>query len=483
MPFLGERHQSWVNDIKQIRLRGLSFKDRLIALLFGLIMVTLGLIEFNSHWTQSIVSPHHSWLFLNTSSQNVPAPTDKNWSNEKSNSESYWIKSEMSLDNNEEFDVLQVSLSENYQIYWDGYLIGTHHHLPNAGVVQLHLLEKHHVMQGKHHVMLFIQHPKNTLFDLSKKQFLLGKEDQTRMMAVMKMFLLISALGLAGSIILLLIKEIRSIHYYPKTTRWFLAVISTYIGLSLVDTLHHQPFQWSNPSLLAIATACSLQLIFALSRHTPNLLFKSFFTIAAATYVLIFFILGNSHERLILYDVALLLTLFFFIYTTSTNRIGLLWCAVPVFPFLSLPEGIGFLVLSFPICVLLGHQLFYIKPEKSTNPEIPEPKKVIDYLLVNSKSDKKSIPLNTVTLIKAANNYSIIVVTSGETFLHDKSLRQFSGELPENFKRIHKSYLVNFDQIEQMKNKTGGGKILEMKNGDTVPVGRVYQKDLTGRFA
>jgi hypothetical protein len=485
MPFLGERHQSWVNDMKRIRIRRLPFREKLTAFLFTLLLVVMGFVEYSSHWTQSIVLPRHSWLYLNTVTENVPATDDRNWSDEKSSLDSYWIQAEITLSEEIDFDILQVSLAESYRVFWDGYLIGTHDHHADAEVTQLHLLEQHHVLVGSHHVMLHIKHPRNNLLDLSKKQLILGKEMQVRMIAVVELFLLIVALGLTGIIVLLFVKDISSLNTYPKTTLWILGALPIYLGLSLVDTLHHQPFHWSNPSLPAIATACSLQLLFTLSRYRSSLLFQSFFSISAITYLIIYFILGNPQERLILYDVALLLTYFFFLYTSATKRISLLWCLVPLIPFLGTLGSFSFLFLSIPMLALIGYQIFDLKPTEVTpeNESTTTPKQLINYLLVNSKSDKKSISLDSVTLIKAANNYSIIMLNSGETFLHDKSLLKLSDELPENFKRIHKSFLVNFDQIEQVKNKSGGGKLLYMKNGEAVPVGRVYQKELTARFA
>lgn len=487
MPFLGKRQQFLVNDIKQIRLRRLSFKDRLIALQFALVLACLGFFEMGHLWLPIHSFPEHSWLYLSHSGQHVPSANDQSWSNEKSKDEAYWIKSEIVLKADKRFDALQISFSESYQVYWDGYLIGTHEHQPDQGVIKLHLLDKHHVLAGKHRIMLHISQPRNTLLDLSKKQLLLGNEASIRMMALLRLFCLIGALGLTGMIITLFVKDLRSVQSYPKTALWMLGVICTYLGIALVDTLYLQPFQWSNPALLAVATACSLQLIFTLSRQLPNLQFKSFFSLALATYVIVYFILGNQHERLILYHVALILTLFFFVYTTSQNRLRFLWCLVPILPFLSPLEGLGFTVIALPPAGILALQLFHVKPlrEDASGPvfETSNDNKDIHYLLVNSKADKKTIPLESVAVIKAANNYSIIVINSGETFLHDKSLLKLSSELPDNFKRIHKSYLVNFDQVEEVKNKTGGGKILLMKNKEEVPVGRVYQKELTAKFA
>ncbi|MDW3195042.1 MAG: LytTR family DNA-binding domain-containing protein [Cytophagales bacterium] len=483
-----ERQQYWVNDIKQIRLRRLSFRDRLIALQLALILVCLLFFELGHLWTPIHSFPVQSWLYLNASDQANPSPNDQSWSDEKSKDAAYWIKSKITLDEDQGFNALQVSFSESYLVYWDGYLIGTHKHLPDRGVTRLHPLEKYHVLAGIHHVMLYIPQPRNTLLDLSKKQLLLGNEASLRMMAMLRLYCLIGALGLMGMIIVLFVKHLRSAQTHPKAALWMLGAFCTYLGFALVDTLYLQPFQWSNPALLAIATACSLQLIFTLSRHLPNLQFKSFFSIALATYIIVYFVLGNQQERLILYHVALLLTLYFFVYTTSQKRVSLLWCLVPILPFLSPFESLGLMVMAVPLFGVLILQLFHVKPlregeEVSLADDTLNNKKDINYLLVNSKSDKKSIPLESVALIKAANNYSIIVINSGETFLHDKSLLKLSSELPGNFKRIHKSYLVNFDQVEEVKNKSGGGKILLMKNMEEVPVGRVYQKELTTKFA
>lgn len=54
-----------------------------------------------------------------------------------------------------------------------------------------------------------------------------------------------------------------------------------------------------------------------------------------------------------------------------------------------------------------------------------------------------------------------------------RTLKEWDQELEQyDFVRVHKSYLVNMQKIERIKGK------IELKNGEQIPIGRTYKKDV-----
>ena len=58
------------------------------------------------------------------------------------------------------------------------------------------------------------------------------------------------------------------------------------------------------------------------------------------------------------------------------------------------------------------------------------------------------------------------------------TLARLVAALPGRFERVHKSYAVNRDHVTVVANKAGGGKILRLSDGSTLPVGRTFAADV-----
>jgi DNA-binding LytR/AlgR family response regulator len=52
--------------------------------------------------------------------------------------------------------------------------------------------------------------------------------------------------------------------------------------------------------------------------------------------------------------------------------------------------------------------------------------------------------------LKGQRNYTIVVLDNGEEILVAKTLKAFSQELSDRFKRIHKGTIVNGDKIKEV---------------------------------
>ncbi|MGD1947868.1 MAG: LytR/AlgR family response regulator transcription factor [Croceivirga sp.] len=93
------------------------------------------------------------------------------------------------------------------------------------------------------------------------------------------------------------------------------------------------------------------------------------------------------------------------------------------------------------------------------------------------KSDKKlvKVKLDAVSHIEAYGNY--IKLFSNEMILTPMTLTELMGKLSENFIRIHKSYVINFNFLKMID---GNQVILE--NNVRLPIGKSFRNDLLERI-
>lgn len=66
------------------------------------------------------------------------------------------------------------------------------------------------------------------------------------------------------------------------------------------------------------------------------------------------------------------------------------------------------------------------------------------------KSDKKIIKLyfDEIAIIKGLGNYVEIFTTGNKKFIYYKSLKALIDKLPNNFMRVHNSYIINLGNVE-----------------------------------
>ena len=103
-------------------------------------------------------------------------------------------------------------------------------------------------------------------------------------------------------------------------------------------------------------------------------------------------------------------------------------------------------------------------------------------LLLQEKNKREKIALPTsdgllfikiVDIIRCEsdNSYTMFYLTNKRRFLVTRTMKEFVELLPSSlFFRIHKSHLVNLNQIKQYINRDGGSVVME--NGDNVPIAR-----------
>ncbi len=105
--------------------------------------------------------------------------------------------------------------------------------------------------------------------------------------------------------------------------------------------------------------------------------------------------------------------------------------------------------------------------QKSTS---TEPEKTPDYIFVKSEYKTLKIDLADIHYIKGMADY-VQIVTAGDKIMTLENLKHFEQTLPpNNFMRVHKSYIIAMDKIEFIERNRA------VIIGDYIPVSETYKK-------
>jgi DNA-binding LytR/AlgR family response regulator len=98
-------------------------------------------------------------------------------------------------------------------------------------------------------------------------------------------------------------------------------------------------------------------------------------------------------------------------------------------------------------------------------------------LAVRKGAETRVIPIDRVTYISGADDFSELHLDDGSAHLHQKTLAQLAEMLPDSFVRIHRSFIVNLAGARGM-----GGTTLVLADGRALPVGRTYRGSLRAKM-
>lgn len=99
-------------------------------------------------------------------------------------------------------------------------------------------------------------------------------------------------------------------------------------------------------------------------------------------------------------------------------------------------------------------------------------------LCLKSYKDYRYIDTREILYLRADNNATDFILKSGETISAFKTLKHFQNLLPNNFVRIHNSYIINQDMIARIHY---GKSKFAMKNTSTpIPFSKSYRTNVDG---
>lgn len=107
-----------------------------------------------------------------------------------------------------------------------------------------------------------------------------------------------------------------------------------------------------------------------------------------------------------------------------------------------------------------------------------------DRLMVMHRKSVNFIKVSSIIYVKASRQYSNIYTREGKEYLTSRTLGEWESRLPEqNFCRIHRSIIINFDFIEKIDYSVSGTAEIKITGlPDKLPVSRNYFRHIRHRY-
>lgn len=99
--------------------------------------------------------------------------------------------------------------------------------------------------------------------------------------------------------------------------------------------------------------------------------------------------------------------------------------------------------------------------------------KINKTLCINSYKDYQYLNTDDIIFLKADNNTTDFYLNDGSVVSAYKTLKIFEGLLPDNFYRIHKSYVINKNYVSRINH--GKGRCNLKTHPDAIPFTKTYK--------
>lgn len=150
------------------------------------------------------------------------------------------------------------------------------------------------------------------------------------------------------------------------------------------------------------------------------------------------------------------------------------------------------LIIFFPrhlaalaVVILIWHLFLRNKPAavesvaKAANEDIDEEQPACpETILVSRGNDECLISVNRIQCVSAAGNY-VEIYCDSRPYLLRATMKQVEEILPPaTFLRLHRSHIINVNEIERIKSRPSGNGEVRLRCGKTVSVSRKYKHQL-----
>ena len=105
-----------------------------------------------------------------------------------------------------------------------------------------------------------------------------------------------------------------------------------------------------------------------------------------------------------------------------------------------------------------------------------EPTSATKFLAIQKRGRYQMLAIDQLLYIKGAGIYAELFFKDGRKEIHNKNLDKLTQLLPPNFDRIHKSYIINNLEIEELLVEPGSKYTLVLKEGTQIPISRTKYK-------
>ncbi|HJQ41231.1 MAG TPA: LytTR family DNA-binding domain-containing protein [Thermoanaerobaculia bacterium] len=98
-------------------------------------------------------------------------------------------------------------------------------------------------------------------------------------------------------------------------------------------------------------------------------------------------------------------------------------------------------------------------------------------LVIRKGRELRTIDVAQLLYIRGADDYSELHLADGSVHLHEKTLTALGTMLPDEFARVHRSYIVNVARVRGLRPTA-----LVLEDESIIPVGRVYRASVRERL-
>lgn len=108
---------------------------------------------------------------------------------------------------------------------------------------------------------------------------------------------------------------------------------------------------------------------------------------------------------------------------------------------------------------------------------LSQPDKVLERVVVKNGTKIEVIPFEEIMYLETDGDY-VWIHTEKAKHLKQKTMKEFEQQLPAHFIRIHRSYLVNSEQILKLELYEKSSYVALMKNGAKLTISKSGYKEL-----
>jgi DNA-binding LytR/AlgR family response regulator len=93
------------------------------------------------------------------------------------------------------------------------------------------------------------------------------------------------------------------------------------------------------------------------------------------------------------------------------------------------------------------------------------------YFFVKSSGQQHKINFDEILYIESIKDY-VNIKTDNQEYIVLDTLKSLENQLPENFARVHKSFILNLDKIEKIDVRN-----VFLNSGKEIPIGETYKSE------
>ncbi len=98
------------------------------------------------------------------------------------------------------------------------------------------------------------------------------------------------------------------------------------------------------------------------------------------------------------------------------------------------------------------------------------------HIFVQKSEKLLNLPVDEIVYLEASGDYTILS-TKNDQFVSSSGIGKLEEILnPETFIRVHRSTIININNLKEIEKHFNGGMVVKMLNGKSFPVSRTYAK-------